>query len=153
MQLSLFAVGRKMPGWVQQASSEYEKRLPKHWQFAVKEIPQANLGTPALNKAKEGDGLRAALPEKAHIIALDNRGASWSTKDLATQLQSWQELGKPVGLFIGGPDGLDDTTLASANQQWSLSALTFPHPMVRVLVIEQIYRAHSLLINHPYHRA
>lgn len=153
MQLSLCAVGRKMPGWVQQGSSEYEKRLPKQWQFAIREIPQANLGSPTLNKAKEGEGLRTSLPEKAHIIALDNRGASWSTKDLASQLQSWQELGKPVGLFIGGPDGLDDQTLASSHQQWSLSALTFPHPMVRVLVIEQIYRAHSLLINHPYHRA
>jgi len=153
MQLSLCAVGRKMPSWVQQASCEYEKRLPKHWQFAVREIPQANLGSPALNKAKEGDALRAATSEKAHIIALDNRGVSWSTKDLATQLQSWQELGKPVSLFIGGPDGLDDKALASSHQQWSLSALTFPHPMVRVLVIEQIYRAHSLLINHPYHRA
>jgi len=84
---------------------------------------------------------------------LDNRGLSWSTRDLATELQSWQELGKPVSLIVGGPDGLDDNTLGSANQQWSLSNLTFPPPLVRVLVVEQIYRAHSLLINHPYHRA
>lgn len=153
MQLSLCAVGRKMPGWVQQGCSEYQKRLPKHWQFAIKEIAQSNLGTPALNKIKEGEALRAAVAEKAHIVVLDNRGASWSTKDLATQLQSWQGLGKPVGLFIGGPDGLDDETLASSHQQWSLSALTFPHPLVRVLVTEQLYRAHTLLINHPYHRA
>lgn len=153
MQLSLCAVGRKMPSWVQQGCTEYQKRLPKHWQFAVREIPQANLGTAALNKAKEGSALLAAFPEKTHIIALDNRGASWSTSDVATQLQSWQELGKPVGLLIGGPDGLDDETLAKTHQQWSLSALTFPHPLVRVLLVEQLYRAHSLLINHPYHRA
>lgn len=153
MQLSLCAVGRKMPGWVQQGAAEYQKRLPRQWQFAVRETAQANLGSAALNKVKEGEALLATVPASAHIVALDNRGASWSTRELATQLQSWQELGKPVALLIGGPDGLDDNTLASANQQWSLSELTFPHPLVRVLVIEQIYRAHSLLINHPYHRA
>lgn len=153
MQLSLYAVGRKMPDWVQQGCNEYQKRLPKNWQFAVREIAQANLGTPALNKAKEGENLLAVIPAKTHMVALDNRGASWSTPDLAEQLQLWQELGKSVALVIGGPDGLDEHALARSDQQWSLSALTFPHPMVRVLVTEQIYRAHSLLINHPYHRA
>lgn len=142
-----------MPSWVQQGCSEYQKRLPKPWQFTVSEIAQANLGSSKLNKAKEGEALIAALPSNTHIIALDNRGASWSTAQLADQLQSWQELGKPVGLLIGGPDGLDDNTLARCQQQWSLSALTFPHPLVRVLVTEQLYRAHTLLINHPYHRA
>jgi len=142
-----------MPGWVQQGCSEYQKRLPKDWKFAVREIAQANLGTASLNKNKEGAALIASVPATAHIVALDNRGASWSTAELAVQLQSWQELGKPVGLLIGGPDGLDESTLANTHQQWSLSALTFPHPLVRVLVTEQIYRAHSLLINHPYHRA
>jgi len=153
MQLTLSAVGRKMPGWVQSGCDEYQKRLPKLWQFKIREIAQANLGSPALNVAKEGKALLAAVPPKAHIVALDNRGASWSTEELAKQLNGWQELGKPVGLLIGGPDGLDKETLSSAHQQWSLSALTFPHPLVRVLVIEQIYRAHSLLLNHPYHRA
>jgi len=142
-----------MPSWVHQGFTEYQKRLPKHWQFTVREIPQANLGSAALNKAREGGALLSALPDKTHIIALDNRGASWSTVELANQLQSWQELGKPVGLIIGGPDGLDDATMSCSHQQWSLSALTFPHPLVRIVVAEQLYRAHSLLINHPYHRA
>ncbi|MBX2886986.1 MAG: 23S rRNA (pseudouridine(1915)-N(3))-methyltransferase RlmH, partial [Granulosicoccus sp.] len=74
-------------------------------------------------------------------------------KDLATELNRWQELGKPVSLLIGGPDGLDDATFQQADQKWSLSPLTFPHPLVRVVVVEQIYRAYSLTINHPYHRA
>ncbi len=153
MQLSLYAVGRKMPAWVQQGCSEYQKRLPRQWQFGVREVAQANLGSAALNKVKEGNALRASMAEKTHVVALDNRGSSWSTSDLAAQLQSWQALGKPVALIVGGPDGLDDVTLESSQQQWSLSNLTFPHPLVRVLVVEQLYRAHSLLINHPYHRA
>lgn len=153
MQLSLCAVGKKMPGWVKHGVDEYQKRLPRQWQFRVAEVNQANLGTAELNKAKEATTLLASVPDKSHVIALDNRGAHWSTTDLATQVQSWQELGKPVCLLVGGPDGLHTSCIEQSSQQWSLSALTFPHPLVRVLVVEQLYRAHSLLINHPYHRA
>lgn len=153
MQLSLCAVGRKMPGWVSTAAGDYQKRLPKQWQFSVFEVAQANLGSTAKNKIKEGEALLGCVPERAHVVALDNRGKSWSTKELATELTRWQELGKPVSLLVGGPDGLDDATFQRADQKWSLSPLTFPHPLVRVVVIEQIYRAYSLTINHPYHRA
>jgi len=153
MQLSLCAVGRKMPAWVQQGADEYQKRLPRQWQFTVRETAQANLATAALNKAKEDEFLTALLPDKGHVVALDNRGKSWSTQDLSVQLQLWQELGKPVSLIVGGPDGLSDELVARSDQQWSLSPLTFPHPLVRVIVVEQLYRAHSMLINHPYHRA
>lgn len=153
MQLSLCAVGRKMPDWVQTGASDYQKRLPRQWQFKVHEVPQANLGSAELNKAKEGAALLACVPEKAHIVALDNRGSPWSTPAVAQELTKWQELGKPVSLLVGGPDGLDDNTYNQSDQQWSLSPLTFPHPLVRVLLIEQIYRAYSLTINHPYHRA
>ena len=153
MQLSLCAVGRKMPTWVQHGVDEYQKRLPRQWQFRVCEINQANLGSPALNMSKEAEGLLASVPDKSHIVALDNRGKGWSTTDVANELQGWLELGKPVSLIIGGPDGLDQKCIDQSSQQWSLSPLTFPHPLVRVLVVEQIYRAHSLLINHPYHRA
>ena len=153
MQLSLCAVGKKMPDWVQTGAADYQKRLPKQWQLTVHEVAQAKLGSAAQNKIKEGQGLLACVPEKAHVIALDNRGKSWSTEALATQLTQWQELGKPVSLLIGGPDGLDDASYQRADQQWSLSPLTFPHPIVRVLVLEQIYRAYTLTINHPYHRA
>ncbi len=153
MQLSLCAVGRKMPAWVQQGADEYQKRLPRQWQFKVRETAQANLATAALNKAKEAELLNALLPDKGHVVALDNRGKAWSTQDLCVQLQLWQELGKPVSLLVGGPDGLSDELVAQSDQQWSLSPLTFPHPLVRVIVVEQLYRAHSMLINHPYHRA
>ena len=153
MQLSLCAVGRKMPAWVQQGADEYQKRLPRQWQFKVRETAQANLSTAALNKAKEAEFLNALLPDKGHVVALDNRGKAWSTQDLSTQLQLWQELGKPVSLLVGGPDGLSDELVAQSDQQWSLSPLTFPHPLVRIIVVEQLYRAHSMLINHPYHRA
>jgi 23S rRNA (pseudouridine1915-N3)-methyltransferase len=142
-----------MPAWVQQGADEYQKRLPRQWQFKVRETAQANLATAALNKAKEAELLNALLPDKGHVVALDNRGKAWSTQDLCVQLQLWQELGKPVSLLVGGPDGLSDELVAQSDQQWSLSPLTFPHPLVRVIVVEQLYRAHSMLINHPYHRA
>ena len=153
MQLSLCAVGRKMPDWVQRGADEYVKRLPRQWQFKVREVAQASLGNADQNKIKEGELLLGCVPDRSHIVALDNRGKSWSTPDVAAELTRWQELGKPVSLLIGGPDGLDESTYARSDQQWSLSPLTFPHPLVRVLVIEQIYRAYSLSINHPYHRA
>ncbi len=153
MQLSLCAVGRKMPEWVQAGAKDYQKRLPRQWQFSVHEVSQAKLGSAAQNTVKEGEALLACVPDRAHVVVLDNRGSSWSTSELAQQLTRWQELGKPVSLLIGGPDGLDNATYQRADQQWSLSPLTFPHPLVRVLVIEQIYRAYTLTINHPYHRA
>jgi len=153
MQLSLCAVGRKMPDWVTHASGDYKKRLPKQWQFSIHEVAQANLGSTAKNKIKEGKALLECVPHKAHVVALDNRGKSWSTNELAIELNQWQTLGKPVSLLVGGPDGLDDSTFQQADQKWSLSPLTFPHPLVRIIVLEQIYRAYSLTINHPYHRA
>ena len=142
-----------MPHWVTVAVADYQKRLPRQWQFSVHEVAQANLGNTNKNKVKESKALMGCVPERAHVVTLDNRGKSWSTKELAIELNRWQELGKPVSLLIGGPDGLDDATFQQADQKWSLSALTFPHPLVRVVVIEQIYRAYSLTINHPYHRA
>jgi len=142
-----------MPGWVQQASEDYSRRLPAHWQFCIREVPQANLGSAEVNKAKESDTLLAAITDKTHLVALDERGTAWSTKQLATQLENWQGLGKPVALFVGGPDGLATAVLERADQRFSLSKLTFPHPMVRVMLTEQLYRAQSIIDNHPYHRA
>lgn len=141
-----------MPAWVQQGVAEYQKRFPKQWQFTYREVPQAKLGSVSANITKESEGLLGACADNAYIVALDNRGSHWSTKELADQLNRWQSLGKPVNLLVGGPDGLHDDCLARSNQQWSLSSLTFPHPLVRVIVAEQLYRAYSLTINHPYHR-
>lgn len=153
MQISVFAVGRKMPGWVQQACPEYARRFPRRWQFQIREFPQVQADNSELIMAREADILLAAIPEKSHVIALDNRGVSWSTKQLAEQLERWQEQAKPLVLLIGGADGLHARCRERADQLWSLSPLTFPHPLVRVIVLEQLYRAQSMLDNHPYHRA
>lgn len=153
MHVSVFAVGRKMPAWVEQACADYSKRLPSRWQFKVRELAQAQGATSELIMAKEADALMGAIPEKSHVVALDNRGKAWSTEELALQLGRWQTLGKNISLVIGGADGLHDSIGQRADQQWSLSALTFPHPLVRVILVEQLYRAQSLLDNHPYHRA
>jgi len=97
--------------------------------------------------------LGESVSDKAHVVALDNRGASLSTAQLSQQLAKWQELGKNVELIIGGADGLHASVVSRADQMWSLSPLTFPHPLVRVILVEQLYRAQSLLDGHPYHRA
>lgn len=153
MQVSVFAVGKKMPGWVQQACAEYTKRMPRRWQFQVREFAQAQSDNSEVTMAREADLLLAAIDDKAHVIALDNRGKDWSTQAVSEQLASWQELGKPLIFLIGGADGLHPRCRERANQLWSLSALTFPHPLVRIVLVEQLYRAQSLLDNHPYHRA
>lgn len=153
VQISVYAVGRKMPAWVDQATADYARRMPRRWRFGFREFVQAQGDNPGLIMAREADALLAAIPDKAHVIALDNRGQNWSTQVVAEQLQSWQELGKSLILLIGGADGLHARCRERADQLWSLSALTFPHPLVRVVVAEQLYRAQSLLDNHPYHRA
>ncbi len=153
MQVSVFAVGRKMPAWVQQASTDYIKRMPKHWQFQLREFAQSQAQNPELIMAREADALLSAIPDKAHVVALDNRGSSWSTEQVAAQLETWQGLGKSLILLIGGADGLHPRCRERADQLWSLSSMTFPHPLVRVILVEQLYRARSLLDNHPYHRA
>ncbi|ASJ76127.1 23S rRNA (pseudouridine(1915)-N(3))-methyltransferase RlmH [Granulosicoccus antarcticus] len=153
MQISVYAVGRKMPAWVNQASADYIKRMPRRWQFEVREFAQSQGDSSDVIMAREADMLLAAIPDKAHVIALDNRGAAWSTEQVAGQLERWQELGKSLVVLIGGADGLHPRCRERADQMWSLSPLTFPHPLVRVVLAEQLYRAQTLLDNHPYHRA
>ncbi len=153
MQVAVYAVGRKMPQWVHTASREYTKRLPSRWKFTVRELAQAQGASSDLIKAREADALLDAISAKSHVIALDNRGVSWSTEQLANQLSGWQTLGKHISLVIGGADGLHTSVRERADQLWCLSPLTFPHPLVRVILVEQLYRAQSLLDNHPYHRA
>lgn len=153
MQISVFAVGRKMPAWVTTGVEEYTRRMPRRWQFRLREFAQAQADNSELIMAREADALLAAIPEKSHVVALDNRGKLWSTEAVAEQLEHWQSLGKPLVLLIGGADGLHPDLRQRADQLWSLSPLTFPHPLVRVVLAEQLYRAQSLLDNHPYHRA
>ncbi len=155
MRISVLAVGTKMPAWVEQGVSEYRKRLPPEISFTIRELPLAQRGKNAdipRAIAREGEAMLAAIPSGDRVIALDVLGKSLSTERLAKNLEQWRMDGDNISLLVGGPDGLSDDCLARAEQRWSLSALTLPHPLVRVLMAEQVYRAWSILSNHPYHR-
>ncbi len=153
MQVTLIAIGRRMPGWVKDGMDTYTRRFPKHWGFRLREINASNETARETAMEREAETLLAAVPEKAHFVALDEHGSAWSSQALGGQLERWQGLGKPLVFGIGGPEGLHHSVHQRANQLWSLSPLTLPHPLVRVVLAEQLYRAHSLLANHPYHRA
>ncbi len=141
-----------MPDWVAAGVEDYRKRLPSHWRFRIKEVVQAPASDRLSEMAVEAKSLLANVDAKSHLVCLDPHGKSWSTEDLASELERWQGLGKPLAFLIGGPQGLHQRCLDRADQSMSLSRLTFPHPLVRVVLLEQLYRAHSLLTNHPYHR-
>ena len=147
-----------MPAWVQTGFAEYTKRMPKECQVILLELPAAKrLKTTNVQKIKQEEcqTIQKALAKHpgALVVALDERVKPWSTAGLAGELEQWLGSGQDVMLLIGGPDGLDSACLQAATQKRSLSALTLPHPMVRVLLAEQLYRAWSVLNNHPYHRA
>jgi 23S rRNA (pseudouridine1915-N3)-methyltransferase len=155
MQIHLISVGNRMPSWVKEGYDEYAKRLPRECELLLKEIPPGQRGKNCdVARIVRDEGLRmnAAIPLGAHTVALDLSGKTWSTIGLAQALLRWQEYGKPVALLIGGPEGLAESIKTQAVESWSLSALTFPHPLVRIMVAEQLYRAWSILHNHPYHR-
>lgn len=144
-----------MPGWVQQGYEEYAKRLPRECELVLKEIAPGkrtkNSDVARIVK-EEGERMLAAIPPHAHVVTLDIPGKPWSTPDLAMSMQRWLQGGESVALLIGGPEGLADAAKQLAQESWSLSKLTFPHPLVRIMVAEQIYRAWTILNNHPYHR-
>lgn len=156
MNIHLISVGSKMPRWVQEGFQEYAKRMPSECTLKLKEIPMnprgKNCDIPRAVK-EEGEKILKAIPKDCRIIALEVAGKSWSTEQLSKQLGDWMGSGQDVALLIGGPDGLNKAVSDQAHIKWSLSPLTLPHPMVRVLLSEQLYRAWSLLRNHPYHRA
>lgn len=154
MKLRLLAVGTKMPGWVQQGFADYQQRFPPDMPLELLEIPAGKRGKNADIQRiidKEGELLLAQAPRQ-HIITLDLSGKPWSSEQLAGQLQSWQQAGRDVCLLTGGPEGLSVACKAAAHQNWSLSPLTLPHPLVRIVVAESLYRAWSILNHHPYHR-
>lgn len=156
MRIRLIAVGTKMPGWVEAGVKEYQKRLPPELKFEIKEIALGKRGKGAdLQRAilKEGQQMLEAIGNGDKVIALDVLGKAWSTEKLAEQLQGWQLDAYNISLLVGGPDGLAPDCLARADQKWSLSALTMPHPLVRILLAEQLYRAWTINKNHPYHRS
>ena len=156
MKTDLLAIGDKMPGWVETGFNEYAHRLPADSALQLKQVRAVSRGkNPSITKiiAEEEKRLLSAMPNSAHIVVLDVEGKQWSTPQLVKQLSFWRELGKPIALVIGGADGLSPNLLSLAAQSWSLSPLTMPHYLVRVIVAEQIYRAWSILNGHPYHRA
>jgi 23S rRNA (pseudouridine1915-N3)-methyltransferase len=156
MKINLVAVGSKMPGWVTQGFEEYSKRLPRECQLQLIEIAPAKrgkTGQPEQWKKDEATRILAAIPDSHHVVALEVTGKPWSTEQLSFQMQNWLADGRDVSLIVGGPDGLDNSCLQRAGQQWSLSALTLPHPLVRIVLAEQLYRAWTILQNHPYHRS
>ncbi len=155
MQIDLIAVGKRMPTWIETGFKEYAKRLPKNINFKLIEITPAIRGknNNAENfKLKEEENINAALAPYSLIIALDEHGKSISSQSLANQVQTWNDENQHISLIIGGADGLSDAIKNKANQLWSLSEMTLPHGLVRVMVAEQIYRAWTITQNHPYHR-
>ena len=154
MRLLIVAVGQRVPDWAQTAWDDYAKRFPHDLKLelrAVKTEPRASKTVAALYAA-ERSRIEGALPKGCRIVALDERGSALTTQALASKLQQWQLEGDDVALVIGGPDGLDPTFKQAAHERIRLSDLTLPHAMVRVLLIEQLYRAWSINANHPYHR-
>lgn len=156
MKIKILAVGTKMPAWVQEGVNSYLKRLPRDVKIEFFEIPLGNRSKNAdLNKAikQETDQILAHIDSRDMVVALEVKGRNWSTEQLAEKMQSWQMSGQNICLLVGGPDGLGQPCRDRAELQWSLSALTLPHPVVRVILAEQLYRAWTITQNHPYHRA
>ncbi len=154
MRLLIVAVGQRVPDWAQTAWDDYAKRFPHDLKLelrAVKTEPRASKTVAALYAA-ERSRIEGALPKGCRIVALDERGSALTTQALAGKLQQWQLAGDDVALVIGGPDGLDPAFKRAAHERIRLSDLTLPHAMVRVLLVEQLYRAWSINANHPYHR-
>jgi 23S rRNA (pseudouridine1915-N3)-methyltransferase len=156
VKINLIAIGNKMPDWVDVAGNDFIKRLPA-------EIKINSILLPLIKRGKNPDIPRivrdesrkilAAVPTGSQLVVLDVLGRSVTTMKLSAMLDTWLQQGQDVSIVIGGPDGVSDELLSQASVKLSLSALTFPHPLVRVILLEQIYRAWSILNNHPYHRA
>ena len=146
MRLTIISVGHKMPDWVATATQDYVKRMPADCSIEIKEIK------PDLTPAKEAVKIAAAIPKGARVIALDECGKDQTTQQLATQLANWRQEGMDIAFLIGGADGLDASLKENAQALWRLSSLTLPHAMARVLLVEQLYRAWTILQGHPYHR-
>jgi 23S rRNA (pseudouridine1915-N3)-methyltransferase len=155
MKIHLIAIGERMPAWVEDGYAEYAKRLPRECQLRLHEIPAARRTKGAdIARAVRSEGERqlAAIPADSRVVALDREGRAWDTATLARKLKAQLASGQDLALLIGGPEGLAPDCLARSHERWSLSALTLAHPVVRVVLAEQLYRAWSILKNLPYHR-
>lgn len=144
-----------MPAWVNTGVEEFIRRFPSDMPVSFTEIPAGKRGKNADIKRileKEGEQMLAAIPKGNRIVTLEVTGKPWDTPTLAKQLDNWKMDGRDVSLLIGGPEGLAPECIAVSEQKWSLSALTLPHPLVRIILTESLYRAWSVTQNHPYHR-
>ena len=155
MKVSLIAVGTKMPKWVTTAYGEYQKRLPKQCSLELIEVPARHRGKNA-DIARilrdEANAIRQTIGSHQKVVVLDRKGKHITTEKLSENLQGWIDDNQDIALIIGGPEGVDPQMLAEAEQKWSLSVMTFAHPIVRVMVAEQVYRAWSIIAGLPYHR-
>lgn len=155
MQIHLLAVGSRMPAWVQAGFDEYAKRMPAQLHLSLREI-RAGARTKGADVARlvdeEGERLWEAVPRDAYVIALDRAGRELDTREFAAALREFMARGADVAFLVGGPEGLSPACLARAHARWSLSRLTFAHPLVRIVFAEQLYRAWSILNHLPYHR-
>ncbi len=155
MKLKIIFVGQSFPSWIQEGLQEYQKRIPKNYHFELISIPLQH--RPKSDDYKrlmeqEGERMLQYIPSDALCIALDIQGSLVSTDFLCKQLADWQMDARTVCFCIGGPEGLAENCSARANLRWSLSRMTFPHPFVPLILTEQLYRAYTILIDHPYHK-
>jgi 23S rRNA (pseudouridine1915-N3)-methyltransferase len=156
MNIYLISVGNRMPRWVVEGYEEYARRLPGECALRLIEVSPGHRGKGAdiqRTLRDEGERMLKVIPKNCRVWALDVQGRAWSTEQLSAKLGDWMADGRNLALLVGGPEGLARDCLERAEGRWSLSSLTMPHPLVRVVVAEQLYRAWSLLRNHPYHRA
>ncbi|MDX1519189.1 MAG: 23S rRNA (pseudouridine(1915)-N(3))-methyltransferase RlmH [Gammaproteobacteria bacterium] len=155
MKINLIAVGRKLPAWINSGYEEYAKRLTGECDLKLLEIAavkRSNSVSPAKIKSIEAERIRKQIPAGSYVIALDENGKSCTTRALSEKFSGWLADGRNVTFIIGGADGLDDSLIEQSDEVLSLSELTLPHGLARILVAEQLYRAFSILKNHPYHR-
>jgi len=155
MQLQLIALGKRMPGWVDAGVAEYTKRFPPEFQISLvelaipKRVKQSNIEQLREQEAKQ---ILQTIPSGNIVVLLDERGQQWDSVQLSKHLQQWRDESQNISFIIGGPDGLAPTCFQHADKTWSLSKLTLPHALVRIVVMEQLYRAWSITNRHPYHR-
>jgi 23S rRNA (pseudouridine1915-N3)-methyltransferase len=155
LKVELIAVGTRPPTWITQGVEDYVSRMKRQCRFTVREIKTADRRKPqsvSVYKEEEGRGILSVLGKDSRVIAMDPGGQQWSTEQLALKIADWSQMTSHFQFLIGGPDGLSDVCRDKAHETWSLSRLTFPHFLVRLLLSEQIYRALSINSNHPYHR-
>ncbi len=154
MHIHIISICQKVPTWVSEGYQSYIKRLPKEMSISLKEIPTPKRSLQNLDSclALEAKQLLAAIPKNAYVIALDEHGESWDTMMCAEKIKHWQMQGYTLCLLIGGPDGFHASIHACVQTKWSLSKLTLPHALIRVILAEQFYRAFTVLNKHPYHR-